>query len=66
MKIHNSREINKLYDTCTQHIRASKASGKFDMDMFLTIIMELKVDEVTKLVWMEYSNDLQTMPLHAN
>ena len=51
LKAHNGREVRKLYDTCTQHIRAIKASDTFDLDTFLTIIMELKLDEVTKLKW---------------
>ena len=33
--------------------------------MLLTIVMELKLDEVTKLKWMEYSNDSQTTPPHV-
>ena len=65
LKAHNGREVRKLYDICTQHIRAIKASDSFDLDTFLTIIMELKLDEVTKLKWMEYSDDSQTTPPHA-
>ena len=65
LKAHNGKEVRKLYDICTQHIRAIKASDTFDLDTFLTIIMELKLDEVTKLKWMEYSNDSETTPPHA-
>ena len=38
-------------------ISAIKAFNTYDKDTFLTIVMELKLDEVTKLRWMEYSND---------
>ena len=33
--------------------------------MFLTIAMELKIDKVTRLKWMEYSNDSQTTPPYS-
>ena len=41
---------------------AIKASDQYDLDTFLTIVMELKLDEVTRLKWMEFSNDCQTTP----
>ena len=65
MKAHNGRELLKLYDTCNQHIRAIRALEAYDIDTFLTIVMELKLDEVTELRWMEYSNDSKTKPLHS-
>ena len=51
LKAHNGRELRKLYDTCTsnQHIRAINAFDAYDIDTFLMIVMELKLDEVTKL-----------------
>ena len=42
-----------------QHIRAIQLSEHFNLDMFITIVMELKMNEVTRLKWMEYSNDSQ-------
>ena len=65
LKAHNGRELRKLYDTCNQHIRAIKAFEAYDIDTFLTVVMELKLDEVTKLRWMEYSNDSKTTPPHS-
>ena len=54
-----------LYDVCKQHITAIELSDHYNLDMFLTISMELKMDEVTRLKmdevmrlkWMEYSYD---------
>ena len=65
LKAHNGRELQKLYDICNQHIRAIKAFYFYDIDTFLTIVMELKLDEVTKLWWMEYTNDSKTTPSHS-
>ena len=55
----------RLKTTCSQHIRASKAFDAYDIDMVLTIVMEQKLDEVTKLKWMEYSNDSKTTPPYS-
>ena len=65
LKAHNGKELRKLYDLCSQHIRVIKATDTCNIDTFLTIIMELKLDEVTKLKWMEYSNDSQMTPPNA-
>ena len=65
MKGNNGKELRKLYDTCYQHIRAIQMSDQFDLDTFLTIALELKLDEATRLKWMESSNDSQkTPPFH--
>ena len=53
------KELRKLYDICKQHIRAIELSEHSNLDMFLTIAMELKMDEVTRFKWKEYSNDSQ-------
>ena len=65
LKVNNGRELCKLHDLCNQHIRAIKVSDNYDIDTFLTNMMELKLDEVTKLKWMEYSNESQMTPKHA-
>ena len=62
MKANNNGKLQKLYDVCKQHIRVIKISNQYDLDAFITIMMELKMDEVTKLKWMELSNDCQTTP----
>ena len=65
MKANNGKELCKLYDVCKQHIRPIDLSNHFNLDTFLTIAMELKMDEVTRLKWMEYSNDSQTTPPYS-
>ena len=62
MKANNGKELRRLYDLWNQHIRAIKAFDAYDLDTFLTTIMELKLDETTKLKWMEHSNDSQKTP----
>ena len=65
MKANNGKELLKLYDVCKQHKRAIELSDHFDLETFLTIAMELKLDEVTRLNWMDYSNDSQKTPLYS-
>ena len=65
MKGNNGKELHKVDDTCKQHIQAIKLSDHYSSDMFLTIALELKMDEVTRLKWMEYSNDSQTTPPYS-
>ena len=62
MKGNNGKELCKLHvsDPCKQHIRAIELSDHVDVEMFLTIVMELKMDKVMRLKWTEYSNDSQT------
>ena len=64
MKANNGKELRRLYDLYNQHIRAIKLADYFDLDTFLTIVMELKPDEATRLKWMEFSNDSQATPSH--
>ena len=68
MKGNNSKKLCKLQvsDPCKQHIRAIELSDHVDVEMYLTIAMELKMDKVTRLKWTEYSNDSQTTPLYAD
>ena len=64
MKVRNGKELRRLHDVCNQHIRALKLAGQLDIETFLTIALELKLDEATRLKWMEYSNDSKTTPPH--
>ena len=49
LKANNGRELHKIYDLCNQHIRTIKAFDAYNLHTFLTILMKLKLDEVTKL-----------------
>ena len=59
---HSGRELRKFYDLCNQHIRARKASELYDLDTFLTVVMELKLDKASRLKRLEYTNESQTTP----
>ena len=58
MKVNNGRELQNLYDTCKQHIRAKKLFDHFQLEVFPNTDMELKMDEVTRLEYV-YSTDIQ-------
>ena len=62
MKANSGKELRKLYDVCKQHIRAIQLSNHLDLETFLTIAIELKMVEATRLKWMEHSNDSKKMP----
>ena len=66
MKADNGKELRRLYDLWNQHIRAIKAFDAYDIDTFLTAIMELKLGEATKLKWMEHSNDSKATPPYTD
>ena len=66
LKANNGKELQRLYDLWNQHIRAIKAFDAYDIDTFLTAIMEQKLGEATKLKWMEHSNESKTMPPNTN
>ena len=65
LNANNSRELRKLYDLRNQHIWARKASDDYGIDTLLTSVMELKLDEVTKPKWMEFSNKFPIDALHS-
>ena len=49
MKASNGKELGKLYDTCKQHLRAIQLTDQFDLELFPSIVMELKLDEKMRL-----------------
>lgn len=48
MNGNNGKELSKLYDTCKQQLWAIYLSNHFYFETFLTITMELKMEEVMK------------------
>ena len=60
MKADNGKELQSLYDLWNQHIRAIKAFNTYNIDTFLTAIMEQKLEVATKLKWMGHSNESKT------
>ena len=66
IKAKNGKELRRLYDPWNQHIRAIKAFEAYDINTFLTAIMQQKLGEATKLKWMEHSNESETTPPYTN
>ncbi len=63
LKGRTGKEIRKLHDHCTQHLRALKSidpSGPF-----VTSTLELKLDQNTKVEWHKFSQDLKHV-LHCD
>ena len=54
-----------MYDVCKQHTRAIQLSNNFNLESFLTIAIEFKLDEAARLKWMEHSNDSKKTPLYS-
>ena len=65
MKANNDKELRKLHNVCKQHIRAIQLSDHFDVETFMTIAIELKMDEATRLKRMEHSNNSQKTPPYS-
>ena len=62
LKTGNGPELRQLHDLLVQHIRALKALGQDTLETYLTAAIELKLDEGTKLKWMEYSSEREITP----
>ena len=60
MNADNGKEIRRLYDLWNQHVRVIKAFNVYNINAFLTAIMERKLGEATKLKWMEHSDESKT------
>ena len=53
----SENELRRLYDAATQHYRALKAAKRDSFDTVLTVILQQKPDEKTKLKWAEFSSE---------
>ena len=58
----SEKELRRLYDVATQHYRALKAAKQDSFDTVLTVILQQKLDEKTRLKWAEFSNDKELVP----
>ena len=61
-KIGSGQEWRQLHDHLQQHIRALKVLGEYDIETYLTAAIKLKLDEGTKLRWIEHSSKCETTP----
>ena len=62
LKTGSGQELRRLHDLLRQHTRALKALGQDTLEEYLTAAIELKLDEDTRLKWMEFSCDSEKTP----
>ena len=62
LKEGNGKEIRKLHDCVTQHLRALKAMGHEPSGPFVTSALELKLDQTTMFEWQRYSQSIEGLP----
>ena len=62
LKTGSGQELRRLHDLLRQHTRALKTLEQHTLETYLTAAIELKLDDHTKLKWMEYSSDSETTP----
>ena len=62
LKEGTSKEIRKLHDHCTQHLRALNAMDYDPSGPFITSTLELKLDQNTMVEWHKFSQDLKDVP----
>ena len=58
----SDKELRRLYDAATQHYRALKAAKSDSFDTVLTVILQQKLDEKTRLKWAEFSSEHESVP----
>ena len=62
MKNGSNKELRRLYDAPTQHYRALKAAKSDSFDTVLTVILQQKLDDKTRLKWAEFSSNNESVP----
>ena len=62
LKDGNGREICCLHDTVQQHLRALKAIDYDPSGLFITSVLELKLDANTMFEWQKHSHDTTRVP----
>ena len=62
VKSGSEKELRRLYDAATQHYRALKAAKTDSFDTVLTVILQQKLDEKTRLKWAEFSSEHESVP----
>ena len=58
----SDKELRRLYDAATQHYRVLKAAKSDSFDTVLTVILQQKLDEKTRLKWAEFSCECKSVP----
>ena len=58
----SEKELCRLCDAATQHYRALKAANSDSFDTVLTVILQQKLDEKTRLKWAGFSSEHESVP----
>ena len=58
----SEKEIRRLCDAATQHYRALKAAKADSFETLLTVILQQKLDEKTRLKWAEFNSESDNVP----
>ena len=56
------KELRRLCDAATQHYRVLKAAKSDTFDTVLTVILQQRLDEKTRLKWAEFSSEHESVP----
>ena len=51
-----------MYDAATQYYRALKAAESDSLDIVLTVILQQKLDEKTRLKWAKFISEHESLP----
>lgn len=62
LKDGNGKELRRLHDTVNQHLRALKAMDCEPPGLFITSMLELKLDTTTMFEWQKYSQESLKVP----
>ena len=62
LKEGSGKELCYLYDTAQQHLRALKAMGQEPSGLFITSLLELKLDQNTMFEWQKCSQESSEVP----
>ena len=62
LKDGTSKELRRLHDTAQQHLHALKAMGYEPPGLFVTSLLELKLDTNTMFEWQRHSQESADVP----
>ena len=65
LKDSNGRELRRLHDAVSQHLRALKTMDCEPSGSFVTSLLELKLDTTTMFEWQKYSQEAPSVPHYS-
>ena len=61
----NGKELCRLHDVCSQHLRALKAMGYDPSGPFVTSLIEMKLDWSTMFEWQKHTQESSDVPHYS-